>query len=358
MTEPIRHHWRASLYNWLIHQWAGGGYSSFLFLTASVVVAAVLLFAALFHGLAQPATPFWPCVERAFLSFVTLGSDGSLCPGRFPRLDRLLEMLLLFLALFFFAAVVAYFTALVVRPKRTIHFKSALNIRKDADGCHRLICSLYTAPVTVTGLHIRIVARIRSNENTIKNLVIREGAPHQPMAEPWIPLRILADLNRNGIRVVDTDAQHFVRRMVYHDEASGRELKVESFHVSCTGVMADVDQNVYGGHWYDIGERTVYYGRHAAVEPDYDLARCSSGWRKRRPPVSMLGRFEGNDTPLERPARGCFLFGYGSLVDPASLARTLGRGDWTIEDFPLARLKGYRRIWGVAMDNRVTIPGY
>ncbi len=52
------------------------------------------------------------------------------------------------------------------------------------------------------------------------------------------------------------------------------------------------------------------------------------------------------------------MFGYGSLVDPASLARTLGRDHWTPEDFPLARLEGYRRIWGVAMDNRVAIPGY
>ena len=39
-----------------------------------------------------------------------------------------------------------------------------------------------------------------------------------------------------------------------------------------------------------------------------------------------------------------FVFGYGSLAEPGA-----GR--------PL-RLAGWRRVWGVAMDNRVTIPGY
>src|ERR1041384_4215239 len=38
------------------------------------------------------------------------------------------------------------------------------------------------------------------------------------------------------------------------------------------------------------------------------------------------------------------VFGYGSLAGPGA-----GR--------PL-RLGGWRRVWGVAMDNRVTIPGY
>jgi hypothetical protein len=39
-----------------------------------------------------------------------------------------------------------------------------------------------------------------------------------------------------------------------------------------------------------------------------------------------------------------FVFGYGSLA-----AGSTGRR---------ARLAGYRRVWGVAMDNRVDIPGY
>ena len=43
------------------------------------------------------------------------------------------------------------------------------------------------------------------------------------------------------------------------------------------------------------------------------------------------------------PAPPQFVFGYGSL------AGLRGRP---------ARLEGYRRVWGVAMDNRVDIPGY
>jgi hypothetical protein len=39
-----------------------------------------------------------------------------------------------------------------------------------------------------------------------------------------------------------------------------------------------------------------------------------------------------------------FVFGYGSLAAAADGRR--------------ARLEGHRRVWGVAMDNRVTIPGY
>jgi hypothetical protein len=39
-----------------------------------------------------------------------------------------------------------------------------------------------------------------------------------------------------------------------------------------------------------------------------------------------------------------FVFGYGSLAAGAAGRR--------------ARLEGHRRVWGVAMDNRVTIPGY
>jgi hypothetical protein len=41
----------------------------------------------------------------------------------------------------------------------------------------------------------------------------------------------------------------------------------------------------------------------------------------------------------------CFVFGYGSLVAGHE------RGH-------VARLPGHRRVWGVAMDNRVDVPGY
>ena len=42
------------------------------------------------------------------------------------------------------------------------------------------------------------------------------------------------------------------------------------------------------------------------------------------------------------------VFGYGSLLDPALPAAVVGP----------AVLRGHRRVWGVAMDNRESIPGY
>ena len=43
-----------------------------------------------------------------------------------------------------------------------------------------------------------------------------------------------------------------------------------------------------------------------------------------------------------------YVFGYGSLLDPALPTRVVGP----------AVLRGHRRVWGVAMDNRESIPGY
>src|SRR5436190_2374812 len=45
------------------------------------------------------------------------------------------------------------------------------------------------------------------------------------------------------------------------------------------------------------------------------------------------------------PVTATFVFGYGSLAGEH-------------ERCPVARLRGWRRVWGVAMDNRVDVPGY
>lgn len=45
------------------------------------------------------------------------------------------------------------------------------------------------------------------------------------------------------------------------------------------------------------------------------------------------------------PERAQFVFGYGSLVRERA-------------GCPIAVLRGWRRCWGVAMDNRVDLPGY
>lgn len=54
------------------------------------------------------------------------------------------------------------------------------------------------------------------------------------------------------------------------------------------------------------------------------------------------------------PARLEFVFGYGSLAAYAGAVPTRA---FHPEGF-ISDLRGFRRCWGVAMDNRVTLPGY
>jgi hypothetical protein len=49
-----------------------------------------------------------------------------------------------------------------------------------------------------------------------------------------------------------------------------------------------------------------------------------------------------------------YVFGYGSLVAPLGLDLARARRR---EGF-VADLPGFRRVWGVAMDNRRDLPGY
>ena len=53
-----------------------------------------------------------------------------------------------------------------------------------------------------------------------------------------------------------------------------------------------------------------------------------------------------------------WIFGYGSLVHLPRLARFLERPALPPRDVVFCRLEGFRRTWGVAMDNRLDIPGY
>lgn len=53
-----------------------------------------------------------------------------------------------------------------------------------------------------------------------------------------------------------------------------------------------------------------------------------------------------------------YIFGYGSLVDLERLRVFLGRERLRDGDACYAALRGYRRAWNVAMDNRLDLPGY
>lgn len=54
---------------------------------------------------------------------------------------------------------------------------------------------------------------------------------------------------------------------------------------------------------------------------------------------------------------GTWVFGYGSLADVERLERFLGRR-LAPEEVVFGRLRGYRRSWNVATDNRLDLPGY
>jgi hypothetical protein len=54
---------------------------------------------------------------------------------------------------------------------------------------------------------------------------------------------------------------------------------------------------------------------------------------------------------MEAPALKSAVFGYGSLVNVASLTETLDR---PVEVAAIARLRGWRRTWGLARDNAVS----
>jgi len=186
--------------NWLIFQWAGQGLLVFVTLVLTIIIILVLAFALAYYG-AGPISefslvnfpgvsekPFWPCVQRSFLTFITLSNAESICIVPVEWLDDLIEYAQLIIALFFVAAIIAYFTVLVLRPRKLFHFKSTLNMSRDEHGKLKIVCSVYAAPVTVTNLQIRIIARVRINSTTLKNIVIRSDAPKQPLAEPYIPL--------------------------------------------------------------------------------------------------------------------------------------------------------------------------
>src|ERR687894_1532691 len=100
-----------------------------------------------------------------------------------------------------------------------------------------------------------------------------------------------------------------------------RRLAVSVFVIVCTATGAPPP----------TGTPPTMICRAEAICPYYGASppRRSPGW---------------TDPPRAMTAVAQFVFGYGSLA-----AGFAGRR---------ARLHGHRRVWGVAMDNRLDIPGY
>ncbi|MCZ4305882.1 gamma-glutamylcyclotransferase [Zoogloeaceae bacterium G21618-S1] len=302
--------------------------------------------------------PFLPCVERAFLEFVTLSGGSTQCVVPVPWLDKAIAAVQILCGLFFFAAIVAFVTAVVLRPKAVFALKHCLNLHR-AEGRYDLIFSVYNAsPVTLSQLHVRIIARARIDQTTLRNVLLRDDAPRQPLAEPYIPLRIRAPLNDFGITINAVDAQGFVTALSVRTERDPQPLPIEEVYAEIRGVMLGIEQPVQGAWRYCLAEKALFHGRHQSVDSDYPYARGKGLFRRLSPPGDLVRAFHRNASPLVTQADKIYVFGFGSLVDPASFSRTIGRDAWLVEDFPLATLEGYKRVWGVAMDNRVSLPGY
>ncbi|MCP5220255.1 MAG: hypothetical protein H6944_01010 [Zoogloeaceae bacterium] len=361
---------RHRLRNFFLNLWAEQPLWHFLVLIVLLTATVVFGFALLYHA-AGPLDqlswrnlpgisdkPFLPCLERAFLEFVTLSGGNTQCAVPVPWLDKAIAAVQILCGLFFFAAIVAFVTAVVLRPKTVFELKHCLNLHR-AEGRYDLIFSLYNAsPVTVSQLHVRIIARTRINSTTLRNVVLRDEAPRQPLAEPYIPLRIRAPLHDHGVIINAVDVQGFVTAASYQSERDPHPLPIEAFYAEIRGVMVGIEQAVHGARRYRIDGGALFHGRHRSVTSDYAYARGKGLLRRLAPPGDVLRAFHLNDAALAMQADKIYVFGFGSLVDPASFSRTIGRAQWVIEDFPLATLKGYKRVWDVAMDNRVSLPGY
>lgn len=53
-----------------------------------------------------------------------------------------------------------------------------------------------------------------------------------------------------------------------------------------------------------------------------------------------------------------FIFGYGSLVDIDHLKKYLHKDTFNEGELYICKLKGFKRVWNVAMDNCKDLPGY
>lgn len=302
--------------------------------------------------------PFLPCFERSFMILVTLSNEIEGCQGDVVWIDKLLAFIQVFFGLFFFASIVAFFTGIVLRPKRIFELKSSLNISQQK-GRIKIVCSTYNAsPVPVANLHVRVVARARVNVNTLRNIVLFDGPPPHALAEPYIPLRINAELSNHGISVTGVDNYNNVISMSHQRPADDQPLSVEEIYVDIGGVLVGIEQTVHAQKRYIIKDNDLFYGKYSSFDADYNYARQKGLFNRLVPPKKFNQNFESNNEPLTDNKDRKYVFGFGSLIDPSSFSKSIKRKEWFVEDFPLAMLKGYKRVWNIAMDNDESIPGY
>lgn len=77
--------------------------------------------------------------------------------------------------------------------------------------------------------------------------------------------------------------------------------------------------------------------------------------------ITMKIHLHGKDGNLliNKRTETMYIFGYGSLVDIEQLAKYLGKNNkFKKNELYICKLKGYKRIWNVSMDNTQEIPNY
>lgn len=356
--------------NFILNVWAEQPFWRFMALIVAAILVISFLFAFMFYSVGPidqlhwrnlplvSEKPFFPCLKRAFLGLVTLSDEVSGCPITISWLENVLSAVQILFGVFFFASIVAFFTGVVLRPKVIFKLKSCLNI-KFLNGQARAYLSCYNAsPTTISNLHIRMVARIRVNDSTLRNVVLYDGSPVHPLSEPYVPLRVSAPLGDNNISISKVDEDGFVSGICHQRAGDIMPLDLVEIYVNINGVLVGIEQAVHASARYLIGERGMYHGPFRSLEPDYEYARRKGMFTRLTPPVEISENFDFNAETLGCTRDKLYVFGYGSLVSPKSFSSSLLRNSWDGDDFPLATLRGYRRIWNVAMDNSKTISGY
>ncbi|PCI49953.1 MAG: hypothetical protein COB49_04400 [Alphaproteobacteria bacterium] len=362
---------RSYLSNFWLYYWAGKTWGKFACLVVGLILLISLFFGFLYY-IAGPVEnfsllnlpgvsekPFLPCFERAFITFVTKISR-DVCVAGNTDFVRWIEYTEIIVSLFFLAALIAFFTAAILAPKQLLVFKTMLNIRRDSnDNKDCIYLSVYNgSSVTISKLHVRIIARVKLEHDLRQNVIIKDSPPTQPLAEPYIPLRFKGVLDDSRIHVTEIDQEGYVTRMKYKN-LKGKEFDVEEIYVEVYGVISSVQQQTYTDHRYNIAQKELSYRSYdGSIKPDYLRARKGSAWQLRKPPNEVINKFHNDRGDILSLRTAIYIFGYGSLVDPESFRRTRNSDGPVPGDFRAVKLKGYQRIWNVAMDNSLRLQGY
>jgi cation transport regulator ChaC len=182
---------------------------------------------------------------------------------------------------------------------------------------------------------IQVVARVRSagRPQVITNLrmnLVREGVELDsivwPYARPGVPFTIYVPLGE-GISALEVGHGEKICIPGY---AEALDKSRVAFFVLVRGVVQDNGGSYLSARIFPAGG--IAHGHFQEIDADYEAKpRTWPGW----------DRFDENNE--------MYVFGYGSLVSPASVEKTLGHNVPAASVVP-AELVGWRRAWNVGSD--------